>query len=263
MSEQYEQLTPEEIEEFRALKQRLQAQELRDEGQRDLPEEIHLELEETSRFNLKKKLKQYHRDTIKYEGGKWTQTGTINKVYLPELKRYQCDAAQMVSAIGKGADRLRTAGRRATEIFSELKYIFDEGGDEEALRETLEKVRRLAVYCLATGKEMDNDAKEVSAKAIKLPTSLRYMEEEDDEEGKDCFFSPAEVEKIQRTRFEESVIRKSTTKQFGGFGRGRSNGHNYRGKSFGSSHFFGKSRGRGGSTQKPQQSPDTGNNNSN
>ncbi|CEP13567.1 hypothetical protein [Parasitella parasitica] len=37
-----------------------------------LPAEILSELEETAPSELKKKLKQFNRDTLKYEGGKWT-----------------------------------------------------------------------------------------------------------------------------------------------------------------------------------------------
>ncbi|RCI01362.1 hypothetical protein CU097_011467 [Rhizopus azygosporus] len=53
-------------------------QNLRDE-QPELPEDIQLELETSSKIQLKNKLKQYAKETIKFEGGKWTQTGTIKK----------------------------------------------------------------------------------------------------------------------------------------------------------------------------------------
>lgn len=103
-------LTAEEIRELREARERFWNQDFRDE-QPELPEDIQLELGAFSKIQLKNKLKQYARETIKFEGGKWTQAGTINRVYLPELKKYQVDTAQMVSAIGKGADRLRTAGK--------------------------------------------------------------------------------------------------------------------------------------------------------
>ena len=75
-------LTAEEIRELREIRERFRNQDLRDE-QSELPEDIQLELEASSKIQLKNKLKQYTRETIKLEGGKWTQTGTINKVYLP------------------------------------------------------------------------------------------------------------------------------------------------------------------------------------
>lgn len=55
------------------------------------------------------KLRQYARNTSKYEGDSWTKSGTVNQVYLPELKKYNVDAVQYINAISKGADRLRTA----------------------------------------------------------------------------------------------------------------------------------------------------------
>ncbi|RCH89974.1 hypothetical protein CU097_002453, partial [Rhizopus azygosporus] len=41
----------------------------------------------------------------KYEEGKWMQPGTIKRVYLPELKKYQLDVGQTIVSIAKGADR--------------------------------------------------------------------------------------------------------------------------------------------------------------
>ncbi|RCH85452.1 hypothetical protein CU097_008529 [Rhizopus azygosporus] len=41
-----------------------------------------------------------------YEGGKWMQPGTIKRVYLPELKKYQLDVSQTIVSIVKGAGRL-------------------------------------------------------------------------------------------------------------------------------------------------------------
>jgi hypothetical protein len=191
-------LTVEEIRELRETRERFRNQDLRDE-QPELPEDIQLELEASSKIQLKNKLKQYARETIKFEGGKWTKTGTINKVYLPELKKYQVDAAQMISAIGKGP----------SELYNETRYIFEEGGDEKTMSTILEKTRRLAVYCLATGKELDRDAKDLSTKALRLPDNLKYLEDDNEDDNKDLFFSPEVIEKIQKTRFEESVIKRS------------------------------------------------------
>ncbi|CEJ02180.1 hypothetical protein RMCBS344292_16193 [Rhizopus microsporus] len=150
----------------------------------------------------------------------------INKVYLLELKKYQVDPAQMVSTIGKGADRLRTAGRGASELYNEIRYIFEEGGDQQTMSTILEKAGRLAVYCLATGKELDKDAKDLSTKALRLPDSLKYLEDDDEDENKVLFFSSEVIEKIQKTRFEDSVIKisSSSSRPQGGFnGRGRFN----------------------------------------
>ncbi|CAO3694460.1 unnamed protein product [Rhizopus microsporus] len=170
-------LTAEEIRELREIRERFRNQDLRDE-QSELPEDIQLELEASSKIQLKNKLKQYTRETIKLEGGKWTQTGTINKV----------ETAQMVSAIGKGAAQLRKAERRASELYNEIRYIFEEGGDEQTMSTILEKTRRLTVYCLATGTELDRDTKYLSIKELRLPDSLKYLEGDDEDDSKDLFF---------------------------------------------------------------------------
>ncbi|CEG76277.1 hypothetical protein RMATCC62417_11195 [Rhizopus microsporus] len=72
----------------------------------------------------------------------------------------------------------------------------------------LEKARRLAVYCLATRKELDRDAKSLLTKTLRLPDSLKYLEDDDEDDNKDIFFSPEAIEKIQRARFLESVIKR-------------------------------------------------------
>lgn len=249
-------LTTEQIKELLDLSRRLKEQELRDEAPNhfDLPEEIYDEMENSSKTDLKNKLKKFARESTKFEGGKWTQPGTINKVYLPELKKFQVDAAQTVSAIGKGADRLRTAGRGATEIFLDFQYIIKEGGSQEDMEAVLEKLKRLAVYSLATGKELDQDAKELSTRALRLPESLRYLEDDNDED-KDWYFSPDVVEKIQKTRFDEAML-KGAQRQYGGFQNSRENQFksSYRGRG-GRGNFFGRGRGRG--TSSNQQSNDS------
>ncbi|KAG1453448.1 hypothetical protein G6F56_007573 [Rhizopus delemar] len=85
----------------------------------------------------------------------------------------------------------------------------------------LEKLKRLAVYSFATGKELDQDAKEFSTRALRLPESLRYLED-DNEDDKDLFFSSDVAEKIQRTRFDE-VMLKGAQQQYGRFQKSRGN----------------------------------------
>ncbi|CEI93114.1 hypothetical protein RMCBS344292_07357 [Rhizopus microsporus] len=135
-------LTAEEIRELREIRERFRNQDLRDE-QSELPEDIQLELEASSKIQLKNKLKQYTRETIKLEGG---------------------------------AAQLRKAERRASELYNEIRYIFEEGGDEQTMSTILEKTRRPTVYCLATGTELDRDTKYLSIKELRLPDSLKYLE---------------------------------------------------------------------------------------
>ncbi|KAG0738323.1 hypothetical protein G6F57_011829 [Rhizopus arrhizus] len=86
------------------------------------------------------------------------------------------------------------------------------------MRHILEKIRRLAVYSLGTGKELDKDGKGLVTKALRLPESLKYLEDKD---GKDDCFSPDRVEKIQQTRFEETVVKGANQPKFGGFNKNR------------------------------------------
>lgn len=248
--ENINELTREQIQELLDLSKRLKEQEIRNDtiDIQTLPEDILDDLETTSKAALKIKLKRFAKDASKYEGGRWTQSGTVNKVYLPELKKYQVDAAQAIAAFTKGADRLRTAGRATTDIYQELQHFAEMGGTEDDMRNILERIRRLAVYHFGTGKELDKDAKDLTTKALRLPESLKYLEDDEDEE-RDYFFTPDTVEKIQQTRFEESVIKQATQRKFGGFGRngnprGQRQFHGSRGT------FFG--RGRQRDWQRPQ-----------
>ncbi|KAG1438738.1 hypothetical protein G6F56_012538 [Rhizopus delemar] len=79
-------LTPEKIKELLDLIRRLKEQELR--------EEIYDEMKTSSKTDFKNKLKKFVQESTKFEGRKWTQSGTISKVYLPELKKFRVNAAQ-------------------------------------------------------------------------------------------------------------------------------------------------------------------------
>ncbi|KAG1148041.1 hypothetical protein G6F37_002909 [Rhizopus arrhizus] len=92
------------------------------------------------------------------------------------------------------------------------------------MRHILEKIRRLAVYSFGTGKELDKDGKGLVTNALRLPDSLKYLEYKD---GKDDFFSPDSVEKIQQTRFEETVVKGAKQPKFGSFNK---NGNIRRGR---------------------------------
>ncbi|KAG2190635.1 hypothetical protein INT47_008410, partial [Mucor saturninus] len=127
------------------------------------------------------KLKRFAKDTIRYEGGKWTKSGAVNKMFAPELRKFTVDATQTVAAIHKGADRLRTASRAAAEIYSDVQWIINEGESEQNMQHILEKVKRLTIYGFATSKELDGDAKDLTTRALRLPTSVRYLEDTEED----------------------------------------------------------------------------------
>jgi hypothetical protein len=253
-------LTSEQLQELLELSRRLKEQDLRENQSEEffLPEEIYEELENSSKTDLKNNLRRFARDSIRFDGGNWTRSGTVNKIYLPELKKFQVDAAQTVNAFSKGADRMRTAGRGATEIFQNLQSIIPKIGKSPEMETILEKARRLAVYSLATGKEFDQDAKELSTKALRLPEALKYLEDED-EEDRDYFFPADVVEKIQQTRHEQSITKAASFQRNQVRGGRNYRGNVYRGRP-GRGSFFG--RGRSKNTTFPRNSNTSTTNNS-
>ncbi|KAI7890125.1 uncharacterized protein EV154DRAFT_422503, partial [Mucor mucedo] len=144
---------------------------------------------------LKNKLKRFAKDTIRYEGGKWTKSGAVNNMFAPELEKFTVDATQTVAVIHKGAERLRPASRAAAEIYSNDQWLINEGESEKDIQHILEKVKRFTIYGFATSKEMDGDAKELTTKTLRHQASIRYLEDTE-EYDKDLVFSPRNVEKI-------------------------------------------------------------------
>ena len=172
-------------------------------------------MEDTSKTELKANIKKFQQEIVNYEGGNWTRSGTI---IIAELKKFNLDAHTVVGYKYKDAERLRTVGKEVAEIFQVLKFVIDRGGSEEdfqQLSEILEKIRRLSVY--------DEEARDISTKALRIPTSVRYLEDEDGED-KDMAFDVETVERIQQARYKEAILRRATTprgQQRGqGYGRG-------------------------------------------
>ncbi|ORE18438.1 hypothetical protein BCV71DRAFT_169499, partial [Rhizopus microsporus] len=122
----------------------------RDRRERDsylLPDKILEDMEDTPKIELKDNIKKFQRRTVNYEGGNWTRSGRINKIFIANLKKFNLDAHTVI----------------------------------------LEKIPRLSVYEYISGKKMDEEARDISTKALRLPTSVRYLEDKDDED-KDMAF---------------------------------------------------------------------------
>ncbi|CEG84665.1 hypothetical protein RMATCC62417_18434 [Rhizopus microsporus] len=68
---------------------------------------------------------------------------------------------------------------------------------------------------------MDEEARDISTKALRLPTSVRYLEDEDNED-KDMAFYVETVDRIQQARYEEAILRKAT------IARGQQRGRGYK-----------------------------------
>ena len=107
----------------------------------------------------------------------------------------------------------------------------------------MEKSRRLAVYAFATGKQQEKEARTTASKALKLPASVRFFEDEDDT-GKDLAFDAEMVQRIEKARYDQQVLRAAINNRRGfGYGRGRGGrGRGDRGgfSGYRQNNFFGK-----------------------
>ncbi|OAD66826.1 hypothetical protein PHYBLDRAFT_174850 [Phycomyces blakesleeanus NRRL 1555(-)] len=147
----------------------------------ELPKEIHDDMENTLSISLKQNLKRFAKDTLQYHG-----------------------------AIHKGAERIRTTTKATIEIYQNLGYLIETGGSPEEVHATMEKARRLAIYTYAMGKGLDGDTKDIADKAIHLPDAIRYLNENEEAEGKDLAYSPETLERIQEARYEDAILQKAT-----------------------------------------------------
>ncbi|KAG1031582.1 hypothetical protein G6F43_013924 [Rhizopus delemar] len=115
-----------------------------------LPDEILQDLEESSKKELQHNVQRYQRDAVRYDGGQWTKGGAINKVFIPDYKKYNVDSHQFITNKYKDAERLRIAARGGADIFQDLQALIERGGSgEEEIRQIMEKIRRLSVYAFA------------------------------------------------------------------------------------------------------------------
>jgi hypothetical protein len=105
-------------------------------------------------------------------------TGRNNqqRVY-PKLKNYNIDANQMVTSIYKHADGARLTARAATKLYEQQLYLQTHQHEltshhvQELLEDTLEGTKRLAILSWTTAKTYDDEARELTFKAIRpLPT---------------------------------------------------------------------------------------------
>lgn len=214
--------------------------------ERPLPVEVVTTLEENSKLQLQEGFKRYKKDLSKYAHDEWTVAEEINKSLLPKLKQHTVETTQLVSSIYKGSEIIRTIGRGATEIFEQLKTIREgEISGEEAhtiLEEAFESAKRLSIFSWAQGKQQDEEAREFALKALK------HLEAKDT--GKKESFSLEFIEQYNEARYQQSILRSTTSNNYHGNGRGGySNNyqqHSRGGRGFyrGGKNYFG-GRGRG------------------
>jgi hypothetical protein len=232
--EQMEQLYNEFTRRFRL--EEMSRRETRD--REEVPPEILEELENSPKIDLSNNLKKFAKDIKRFEGGEWAAAETINKGFIPDLKKYTIDSLQAVSYKYKDADRLRVAAHAATEIFRELQFITNNEeeraervSDEEIILTCIEKLRRLAIFSYATSKRIDQEARSIAAKALRLPDTIKHIADEEESDRK-LAFAPEIVQQIQHAKYEDAIIRSATWRPRGS--------QQYRGN-----HFRGNNRGRG------------------
>ncbi|CEG79963.1 hypothetical protein RMATCC62417_14365 [Rhizopus microsporus] len=98
-------------------------------------------------------------ETIHYEGGRWSKSSTINKIFIQGLKKANLSVFTVVGYKYENAERLRTAGKAAAEIYQDLKACMDNIRHEGPLQDVLEKVRRASFYGYASSKIIGSEAK--------------------------------------------------------------------------------------------------------
>jgi hypothetical protein len=258
-------LTPEVIQQVLALNAQIQSGKItiinNDDHKHniyELPPEILEDLEEASAKELNSNINRFTRDLPKYDGGKWTKQGAANPIFVKEYQESKINSLQLINSKYKDAEKLRNAGRAATELFQELRSAEVEAD----IVNIMERTRRLAVYAFACSKQMDNEAKKLATKALNLPNTI-YIADEDEDDDKDLAFSQETVEQIQKARYEDSILKSAAAPFYrgrgNGRGRGRGNYNGYRGN-------FGRRGGfqRGKSyTSANQQATTTSSNSSN
>ncbi|KAI8142009.1 hypothetical protein BJV82DRAFT_517334 [Fennellomyces sp. T-0311] len=202
-----------------------------------LPKEIREDLDATPDETRNANITSFANDLPEYEGGSWTKSGQLNKIFHQQVKQHKLDALSVINSKYRDGNRLRIVGRAATEAYNILSTILEQRDDaddpEENLRQLLERIRRLAVYSFATGKAMDHDARAISNRALGIYNA------ENDNAQKEMAYSTEEVTAWQENKFRQQIIRANVAARNTQF---RNNHHRGRGtyQRYNKKPFFGK-----------------------
>ncbi|KAI8093988.1 hypothetical protein BDF21DRAFT_326557, partial [Thamnidium elegans] len=194
----------------------------------DLPTEISEELEDYSPSDLQRALQKFKRTTHKYIHKEWVTPETTNPNFANQLKEAKVDTAQLINTIYRLTENTRVQARAATELFEHLKYVMDRGLQQEDLpifRDSIEQARRLAVYGFGTAKQQEQEAREITTKALRLPHSLKHLETSQTSEKKLAFddkFVEQYYEESYKQKLTGSAVRANQNRDnhFRGSGRG-------------------------------------------
>ena len=108
----------------------------------------------------------------------------------------------------------------------------------------MEGIRQLAVHSYATSKTTKSEARAMAIKALRLPDSVKYLEEEPSDKA--LALDREEVERIFQARYEQSILRNAVGRQQRSFnhsnrGLGRQQRYTSGRRTFHKS-FFGRSK---------------------
>jgi hypothetical protein len=251
-----EQLSQEEIQSILQLAQTLH----RDGNEKvEMPNLILDNLNNTTTKDQQRTNNRFVRQLRNYDGDQWTKAGATNKELLVELKKANVDANQHVQQVYKDAERIRNTARAATELYDDINTIINSDNIEELksqLGNLQQKCAMLAFYGYSTSKQLDNEAKKITTSAIRLPNSMRFVAETEDED-KDLVFTPEEMERLFDDRYKEQMLRQATGRRGHGqqFSKQRGNRQSYyqqRPQQYQQKTFFGKPRHQQQQQSQPQ-----------
>ena len=185
----------------------------------ELPLAISETLENSSTTQLKDEFRSCKKTIQRYNHPDWTSVQQINKEYIPGLKNWKVDAYQLVSSIYKNTETTRIQARASTEIYEQLQYlqekaVFTSARDQEVFNNTVEQAQRLAIFGFGSAKFQENDAKDLSLKALRLPPNARHLEHSIEEDGKTNAFDREFVEQLQKARHTSVPSRITTARTF-------------------------------------------------
>lgn len=231
-----------------------------------LPEDIQEELDGYNPAQLQKALQRYKKAVPKYNNEEWNTPEEINPNFIKRLKQWKVDSHHLVTTIYRLTETTRLQARAATEIYEQLQFVAERGWqleDGEIVNEAVEKVRRLAVFGYGIAKAQEDEAREETTKALRLPHSIKHLESPAKGDKKYAF-STEFVQKYYDAYFQQELTTEAARKSdykannFNRRGRGSSNG--YRGRSFFS--HRGRGRGKSGGQEFHHESPPQNSNHS-
>ncbi|KAL0085410.1 hypothetical protein J3Q64DRAFT_1607049, partial [Phycomyces blakesleeanus] len=119
------------------------------------------------------------RSVPRYNNEDWNTPRSTNPNFVTQLKLWNIDSLQLISAIYKLTENKRVQARAAAEIYESPQYIIERGvhkKDEGFYHDNMERARRIAVFGFGTARQQDIEAREHTAKALRLPHSLKHLE---------------------------------------------------------------------------------------